>query len=198
MTWFARAFAAMLLAALVGAAPSAAATRFTIRGAGYGHGVGMSQYGAMGMAAQGWDHRRILAHYYTGTELGVLAEEREIRVLLQSARRAAAFTGANAGAGRILDPAKTYTVRARPGGFVALIGPRDRELAEVAPPLRVTGPDAVVLRGRAGNGRTDGAYRGALEFRPDPLGGINAINAVALEHYVQGVVPVESPSTWPL
>jgi stage II sporulation protein D len=198
MTVFARAFAAALLAALLAAAPASAAARLVIRGAGFGHGVGMSQYGAMGMAAQGWDYRRILGHFYTGTDLGVLNEDREVRVLLQSVRGAAAFTGANAAAGRILNPAKTYRVRARAGGLVALIGSAGPELELVAPPLRVTGSEYVVLRGRAGNGRVDGAYRGALEFRPGTFGGVNAINAVALEDYVQGVVPVESPSSWPL
>ncbi len=37
---------------------------------GYGHGVGMSQYGADLMAQDGADYRAILAHYYPGTELG--------------------------------------------------------------------------------------------------------------------------------
>ena len=41
--------------------------RFTVTG--FGHGVGMSQYGANVMAAQGADYRTILAHYYPGTEL---------------------------------------------------------------------------------------------------------------------------------
>lgn len=36
---------------------------------GYGHGVGMSQYGANAMAAAGYDHAAILAHYYPGTKL---------------------------------------------------------------------------------------------------------------------------------
>lgn len=40
---------------------------FTSRG--YGHGVGMSQYGAAAMAAEGSNYREILAHYYPGTEL---------------------------------------------------------------------------------------------------------------------------------
>jgi len=39
---------------------------------GFGHGVGMSQYGANVMAAGGADHRAILAHYYPGTELASL------------------------------------------------------------------------------------------------------------------------------
>ena len=36
---------------------------------GYGHGVGMSQYGANAMAKEGFDYKAILTHYYTGTEL---------------------------------------------------------------------------------------------------------------------------------
>lgn len=42
---------------------------FTFSGAGYGHGVGMSQWGAQGMAKQGRDFRAILRHYYPGTTL---------------------------------------------------------------------------------------------------------------------------------
>lgn len=38
-------------------------------GGGNGHGVGMSQYGARGMAEKGYDYRGILEHYYPGTEL---------------------------------------------------------------------------------------------------------------------------------
>lgn len=41
---------------------------------GYGHGVGMSQYGAMVMARDGADYRQILAHYYPGTVLGPCPE----------------------------------------------------------------------------------------------------------------------------
>lgn len=36
---------------------------------GYGHGVGMSQYGALGMAKNGYNYKEILDHYYTGTKL---------------------------------------------------------------------------------------------------------------------------------
>lgn len=43
------------------------AVRF--KGRGYGHGVGMCQCGAIGLARQGWDYDRILSHYYTGIEL---------------------------------------------------------------------------------------------------------------------------------
>ncbi|MFA5408664.1 MAG: SpoIID/LytB domain-containing protein, partial [Bacilli bacterium] len=36
---------------------------------GYGHGVGMSQYGANGMAKQGYNYKDILSHYYPGTQI---------------------------------------------------------------------------------------------------------------------------------
>ncbi len=36
------------------------------RGAGFGHGVGMCQTGATGMASQGKGYRDILGHYYSG------------------------------------------------------------------------------------------------------------------------------------
>src|SRR5215213_3252404 len=89
------------LLALLAAAPAAqAAGRFTIRGAGYGHGVGMSQYGAMGYASHGWTHDRILAHYYRGTALSRLNESRDVRVLLASPRAGASFSGATRGGGR--------------------------------------------------------------------------------------------------
>src|SRR5829696_3650052 len=108
----------VLAVALFAAAPAGAAKRFTIRGAGYGHGVGMSQYGALGYAQHGWDYKRILGHYYTDTELGVLDESRTVRVLIQSMTGSASFTGASRAGGRRLAPSSTYMVRGRAGGQV--------------------------------------------------------------------------------
>lgn len=44
-------------------------TSFTFRGQGWGHGVGMSQYGAMGMANAGFNYADILTHYFSGAEV---------------------------------------------------------------------------------------------------------------------------------
>lgn len=55
---------------------------FVIRGHGFGHGIGMSQYGAKGMAEHGWTYDRILSHYYQGTTLGSLATEPVVRVAI--------------------------------------------------------------------------------------------------------------------
>ena len=46
--------------------------RFTLRGAGWGHGVGLCQIGAAVMGAQGRNHREILLHYFPGATLKVI------------------------------------------------------------------------------------------------------------------------------
>src|SRR5919204_269111 len=81
-------FTAAVLAALgvatggpAGHAAQPVAPAFFVRGHGWGHGVGMPQYGAYGYALHGWTHQRIVAHYYTGTALGQ-AQLKKVRVLL--------------------------------------------------------------------------------------------------------------------
>jgi hypothetical protein len=77
----------LLAVALCMPAQAAAGTLFLIDGRGWGHGVGMSQYGARGYARAGWGYERILAHYYRGTELSVVPARR-VRVLLAERRPA--------------------------------------------------------------------------------------------------------------
>jgi stage II sporulation protein D len=48
-----------------------ALARLTVRGTGYGHGVGMCQWGAIGRARAGQDFRTILRSYYPGTSVGL-------------------------------------------------------------------------------------------------------------------------------
>jgi SpoIID/LytB domain protein len=52
----------------------------TFAGRGWGHGVGMSQWGAHGLALRGVSYPDILGHYYTGVDLGVVASDRPIEV----------------------------------------------------------------------------------------------------------------------
>jgi SpoIID/LytB domain protein len=67
---------------LVLLAGGARASTLVIAGAGEGHGVGMSQYGALGFAEHGWSYEQILAHYYTGTTLGQGPANAIVRVLV--------------------------------------------------------------------------------------------------------------------
>ena len=94
MNKFPRSLVAAALATVVGVGSIGAArgadaiqvpASFTITGSGFGHGVGMSQYGAQGMGLNGYTAAEILTHYYTGTTVDpVVLPARYIRVgLLQ-------------------------------------------------------------------------------------------------------------------
>ncbi len=80
---------ATLLATLALVVPASAATPTTvvIEGAGEGHGVGMSQDGALGLAQHGLAARQILAHYYSGTTIGLAPAPTVVRVLIGSSVR---------------------------------------------------------------------------------------------------------------
>jgi stage II sporulation protein D len=182
---------------LLAAAPSAhAASRLVIRGAGFGHGIGMSQYGAYGLSLKGVPYQQILARYYTGTALAQVAAEPEVRVLLQGGQRKVTFSGAARLGTQSLDPSRTYNVIRGGSGLVLREG--TKRLFTTAPPLRVDAPGggALLLNGVSVPGIRDGRYRGALELRPSGRG-ISVINALGLENYVRGVVSAESPSAWP-
>ena len=62
--------------------PCAPPTEFTLTGAGWGHGVGMSQWGAYGMAKAGFDATGIVTHYYTGTTVTPVQDDMEARINL--------------------------------------------------------------------------------------------------------------------
>src|SRR5437763_14230647 len=101
-----RRLAALTATAALAAAPGALAasrTTFTIRGAGFGHGIGLSQYGAYGYAVHGASYRDIVLHYYKGTHLENVGG-RTIRVLLQSGQKVIWFTGATRAGDKKLDP----------------------------------------------------------------------------------------------
>src|SRR3954465_10510071 len=182
-----RSLSLALAACLLAAAPAEGAPRFTIRGAGFGHGVGMSQFGALGYAQHGAGYADILAHYYSGTTLGTAPSDAVVRVLLQSPR-IASFTGASRAGTRKLHPNKTYQAASTLGGQVVLRSSSGRRLATYSPPMTVTGSGPLKLNGNASNGLRDGTYRGWFEFRPSAVGGLLAINAIGLEQYVAGVV----------
>jgi stage II sporulation protein D len=182
--------------ALAPAAPGA--SRLVIRGAGFGHGIGMSQYGAYGFAEKGFDHGAILRHYYSGTQIGQLAGGGEVRVLLKTASRIVFGSASRVAGGRRLEPSQRYIATRGLSGAVVLRGSSGRELGTYASPLAVEGgPGGLRVFGKSGNAAVDGRYRGNLEIRASSLGGVSAINAIDIDSYVRGVVAGEMPSHWP-
>ena len=77
---FSAAPGAATVPAAPGPAPLAGASTWVLRGSGWGHGLGMSQYGAMEMAKDGWSAARILRYYYTGTTYDAVADTQTLRV----------------------------------------------------------------------------------------------------------------------
>jgi SpoIID/LytB domain protein len=73
---------AMLAPAGAVLASAASASTLVITGSGEGHGVGMSQYGALGFAQHGLTYQQILAHYYSGTTIGHAPAKAVVKVLV--------------------------------------------------------------------------------------------------------------------
>ncbi|WP_148261047.1 SpoIID/LytB domain-containing protein [Conexibacter woesei] len=170
------------------AATASAQQRLVVTGAGFGHGVGMSQYGAWNMAMKGAKHGAILKHYYRGTQLGRTPRSAAtVRVLLAEPLTVT-FSGATRAGGTVVSAGTTYSARIDGGTVVVDGGGRE---VRVAAPARISGrgPLQVGVLGR---------YRGALELRPaeDDASAVQVVNAVGLEDYVRGVLADEMPGSW--
>ncbi len=187
----------VITAVLVLAAPAAAdaAVRHVIRGAGFGHGIGMSQYGAYGYALNGSKYNKILAHYYKGTRLSS-APSRPVRVLLQPNDNYIRVRGAESIGGHELRSSRIYVAR-ESGGRILVTTSSGKRVARVGNGAKFTGDDPLTLLGPALNYVTSGRYRGAIEIRTEGSG-VTAINELDLDSYLRGVVAGEMPSSWPL
>ncbi len=179
------------LATLGAAQPAAkpALPTFVIRGHGWGHGVGMGQYGALGYARHGLGYAKILAHYYPGTSL-TSTTVGQIRVLL--ADGASSVTVSSQAAFRVRDASgKSYKLAA--GSYT--VGPSLKVRVEAtAAPKALPGP-IMFTPGRVPL-QLSRPYRGSIQV-VSKGGGLQAINIVGLEDYVRGVVSQEVSSDWP-
>jgi stage II sporulation protein D len=152
---------------------------FLFSGHGWGHGIGMSQYGAWGYALHGYGYQEILAHYYPGTTIGP-APTNLVRVLLADGKKMLK-----------LSCSVPYSVTDGNGVIHQIpAGPYTLSSASLAWPAPLT------FNAGAGGWMTlTRPYRGQIQV--DVVNGkLRAINVVGLEDYLYGVVPSEMPSTW--
>jgi stage II sporulation protein D len=170
---------------------ASAAVSWVVHGRGFGHGVGMSAYGAYGYALHGKSHEFILGHYFTGTTIGTIPGPRVVRVLLDISSADVGFSAATSACGEVLDPARSYQAH-RSGNAVVLRSSGGKPLANCGRKLRAAGKGRIAITGV-------GTYRGALETVPteSDSGSLNVVNALAVDQYVKGVIPNESPPSWP-
>ncbi len=198
---------------VVGAAPSVRVPNHAtlkISGRGFGHGHGMSQYGAQGAARQGLSAKQIVAFYYPHTLAGKAGGK--VKVLISA------------------DTDNNTTVLTAPGLKVVDLGNGSSH------PVPTAGAIGKATRWRlspAGAGRTTVAYRtdvwhtwralagdgefrasrpltlvvgsGTVTYRGDlqsrtpangPATHRATVNKVSLDAYVQGVIPREMPASW--
>jgi stage II sporulation protein D len=184
--------ALVLAIALIASPPAGAGaeTRYRVTGAGLGHGVGLSQWGAYGFAKHGRAYRDIATHYFKGSKIGKVKARRAIRVLLDTTSGSVSFSHSDRACGRNLKPSSTY--RAALGGSgVRLESSSGRRLAGCGKTLDAKGvADPIRIGGQ-------GSYRGDL-LATAAGGTLYIVNEVGVDDYVQGVVPNEMPSSWPL
>ena len=194
-----------------GTGRTALGTSVTFYGRGWGHGVGLSQYGARGRALAGQDAPTILAHYYASTTIETMANP-EIRVLvLDKAAATAASPIVLYGRGGPwtidgVDPVFPADARLRliPGTtsgvttwqvVVDTSGGTVLYSAATTGNLRVRpAADASLLQLWSKPSAYD-RYRGTLHIIATTT--VNVVNELPLESYLRGVVPAEMPSSWP-
>ena len=176
----------------VGVQPASAQSGFTFTGSGWGHGVGMSQWGARGMAAAGKSSTEILTHYYTGTEVASRSVSNDLKVLI--GERVGTFTLVTGGTTTVLG---VGTVGA--GATIRLTRSGNSTVVSGALSRTVEGGVLIQFAG-AGDLKVSPpgySYRyGMLGIWPDAGGGLRAvIGGLSMQQYLYGLG--EMPSSWP-
>ena len=194
---------------------------YTFVGRGYGHGRGMSQYGAFHAASIGYTGKQITDRYYSGSTVGTVSNA-QLRVRLERSVNdrlvyfpsvtglTARDESAGAGPDTRIDPAAFPGVsrwrvvtdaaglrvqgESSTGGWVSLqIGSRTAFPGTV----RIFSNSVSSLRIQDEDESTTRSYRGNFRIHRVNSSDIVAVNVVSLEAYLRSVVPSESPSSWP-
>jgi stage II sporulation protein D len=196
--------AVIALALVVPAAAQAKeAWQFSITGRGFGHGIGMSQYGAYGCAREGWSYRQILQHYYTGIGFGS-SSNRSVRVLLTDGQASIGITCAGAytatvGSTNVSLAANTKATVTWTGSAFKLAAAGKSWTSANPIVFKRAASSNLVMVNRNFNGWSTTAnapYRGTLTVAR-LSNALCVVNTLAMESYLRGVVPREMPSSWP-
>lgn len=185
---------------------------FTFFGAGWGHGVGMSQYGAYGLSLKGWTSERILRHFYRGTTVGTFdGAPSRIRVGLLQGRDAVQLQAVTAPLRVRLDGRKgtvlaevpvgeTWSVRLRSG--VYRITRPDGSVASQSAPATSTlfvvdaAPGAGVFLPQTGHTYSSGWLElGSYEPCTGCPRKLRVVDVLGAQAYLYGIAEV--PNSWP-
>jgi stage II sporulation protein D len=209
-------------AARAGDATPAAAGDLAVTGRGFGHGIGLSQYGAKGRAEAGQSAQRIVQVYYPGTAAGKASDSRAIDVWLTSDSDGAlevvreaglqvrgsnpvtgttkslvtlpsTVTGSTPDRWRVTRASSVWRLHARvKGAWVQVSSTAIRATLSGATRATITASDGTV---RNIVGSTARQYRGKLSANLDE-GTVRITASTQFAHYLRSVVPSEMPTYW--
>ncbi|MBA8795746.1 SpoIID/LytB domain protein [Friedmanniella endophytica] len=191
---------------------AATPTAFTLRGQGFGHGHGMSQWGAYGAATQGLTADQILAFYYPGTTPALQKKNASIRVWITADDDnvlrlvpTPGLTVRDASGHSYLLPAgagyRSWRISRSGAGYkLTYLNPAGAWKTQGGTGLTTTTwtarNDAGIVKTILPGGIT-AEYRGTLSLVKRGTGG-RTVNTVSMENYVRGVVGSEMPTSWPI
>ncbi|WP_454778327.1 SpoIID/LytB domain-containing protein [Georgenia muralis] len=196
--------------------PVPASGEWEVDGRGWGHGIGMSQWGAKGAAEAGLTDTQILDFYYPGTVMsrlgsfgGTMANPTIgvglLSLGLVGTTEATLWTPAGQGSVRVEvvgGPGVTLgagrlSITRSGDGFVVVHGPTGARHTLTGAAVRVSTGDGIVVA-RNATATTGTWYRGSVRLaaRTDLASRFDVVNDVPLEEYLRGVVPREMPALW--
>ena len=214
---------ALFLATLtIPVTPAQATMTFVISGRGYGHGIGLSQWGAKGYADKGWTYGAILRHFYQGTSVtyDALVSTGTVKVNLDPSANSS--NGGYTRSSWTLSPGHS-------GGRLLVSGHADNLVPNAAYVFTPVGSSVKVrlasgtasftvsryvdvkerglttslvrvAEGTGIYGRANQAHRGVLKLTPNNSSSaprLKLVGFLPMDAYLYGVVPAESPSSWP-
>ncbi len=190
---------------------------WTINGRGYGHGRGMSQYGAQGAALQGLSYEQILSFYYPSTAFARV--QGRVRVLISADWSSDLQVRPDRGLGvrdlrdgadwrlPVRDRIDRWRLTPVPDGTTAVQfhdgsgwhrwePPDGRTTFQSDGEFYARGPLTLLIPG--GSDVVGTRYRGVLRSVRPYAGAVarDTVNLLPVDKYVQGVLPYEMPASW--
>lgn len=189
--------------------PAPASGSWTVEGRAYGHGRGMSQWGAQGAALQGLSADQILSFYYPGTASTNLGNPFVRVVLSQYAPTTTVTVWSPLSRPIRMGPLNGETILP-PGRWTVTVSGqtvtaqrRDTPTGPVTETRSYTGvlrfesqQEVGMIIASSSTATTGRWYRGDLRIEPTGGTGFNVSNNLPMEDYLRSVVPRESPASW--
>lgn len=177
-------------------------TYFSFTGRGYGHAVGMTQYGAEGMAEKGYAYKSILKYYYTGVDITRRATTNSsINVALKqnisniniSSNNDYSVSDLNTHIKLFDLPANSSTIiQFKNGNYIISNSGTNNIETTTASGIELSTTDSAVLMVK-GN-----SYLGTIDISRNNStnNNVDVINNINIELYLRGVIPSEIYSNW--